>query len=143
MQENRQHTHKIVTQDIPWENLIEGKTQPPKASITMHYLEKIPLQYNHGNLQSHSHHQAIHVNKHESTHPMPCFQPSQMLPWITCQALSNLTLSLFSFYLLTYNNYPCGCLYSSKSHKTTKWYYINHVLPNPLTPHLIFFPNIK
>ena len=38
MQENRQHTHiKIVTQDIPWETLIEGKTQPPKASITMYY----------------------------------------------------------------------------------------------------------
>ena len=40
MQENRQHTHKIVTQDIPWETLIEGKTQPPKASITMYYLAK-------------------------------------------------------------------------------------------------------
>ena len=37
MQENRQHTHKIVTQNIPWETLIEGKTQPPKASITMYY----------------------------------------------------------------------------------------------------------
>ena len=40
MQENRQHTHKIVTQDIPWETLIEGKTQPPKASITMYYSTK-------------------------------------------------------------------------------------------------------
>ena len=40
MQENRQHTHKIVTQDIPWETLIEGKTQPPKASITMYYSAK-------------------------------------------------------------------------------------------------------
>ena len=25
MQENRQYTHKNVTQDIPWETLIEGK----------------------------------------------------------------------------------------------------------------------
>ena len=73
MQENRQHTHKIVTQDIPWETLIEGKTQPSKASITMYYSAKTPLQYNHGSLQIHSYHQAIHVKKHESTHPMPCF----------------------------------------------------------------------
>ena len=101
MQENRQHTHKNVTQDIPWETLNEGKTQPPKASITMYYSTKIPLQYNHGSLQSHSHNQAIHVNKHESTHPMPCFQPSQMLPWLTYQALSHLTLSLFAFCLTT------------------------------------------
>ena len=79
MQGNRQHTHKIVTQDIPWETLIEGKTQPPKASIIMYYSTKIPLQYNHGSLQMHSHNQEIHVNKHESTHVMPCFQPSQML----------------------------------------------------------------
>ena len=135
MQENRQHTHKNVTQDIPWETLTEGKTQPPKASITMNYLEKTPLQYNHRSLQSHSHHQAIHVNKHESTHPMPCIQPSQMLPWLTCQALSCQTLAFSSSYHT--NNYPCGYLYSSKSHKTTKWYYVNHVLPNPLTPHLI------
>ena len=126
MQENRQHTHKIVTQDIPRETLIEGKTQPPKASITMYYSEKTPLQYNHGSLQIHSHYRAIHVNKHESTHPMPCFQPSQMLPWLTCQALSCL-IFLFVFLSCLYN-YPCGCLYSSKSHKTTMWYYINHVL---------------
>ena len=127
MQENRQHTHKIVTQDIPWETLIEGKTQPPKASITMYYSAKTPLQYNHGSLHSHSHHRANYVNKHESTHPMPCFQPSQMLPWLTCQALSCSTLAFLSFLPLN-NNYPCGCLYSSKSHKTTKWYYINNVL---------------
>ena len=131
MQENRKHTHKIVTQDIPWETLIEGKTQPPKVSITMHYSTKISLQYNHGSLQCHSHNQAIYMNKHESTHLMPCFQPSQMLPWLTYQALSCSTLA-FCLLLVTlsslYNNYPCGCLYSSKSHKTTKWYYINHVL---------------
>ena len=29
-----------MTQDIPWETLIEGKTQPPKASITMYYSAK-------------------------------------------------------------------------------------------------------
>ena len=73
MQENRQHTHKIVTQDIPWETLIEGKTKPPKASITMYYSEIITLQYKNGSLQSHSHNWEIHVNKHESTHPMQCF----------------------------------------------------------------------
>ena len=127
MQENRQHTHKNVTQVIPQETLIEGKTHPPKASITMYYSAKTPLQYNHGSLPRHSHYQ---VNKHESTHAMPCFQPSQMLPWLTCQALSRSTLTLFSyiFSLSHLYNYPCGCLYSSKSHKITKWYYINHVL---------------
>ena len=97
MQENRQHTHKIVTQYIPQETLIEKKTQPPKGSITMYYLAKTPLQYNHGSLQSHSHHRAIHVNKHESTNHMPSFQPSQMLPWLTCQALSFSTLAFFVF----------------------------------------------
>ena len=127
MQENRQHTQKIVTQDIPWEILIEGKTQPPKASITMYYSTKTPLQYNHGSLQSHSHNQAIHVNKHESVHSMSCFQPSQMLLWLTCQALSRSTLA-FSSSSCHSNNYPRGYLYSSKTHKTTKWYYINHVL---------------
>ena len=55
MQENRKNTHKNVTQDIPWETLIEGKTQPSKASITVYYSTKTPLQYNHGGLQSHSH----------------------------------------------------------------------------------------
>ena len=40
MQENKQHTHKNVTQDIPLETLIEEKIQPPKASITMYYSEK-------------------------------------------------------------------------------------------------------
>ena len=100
MQENRQHTHKIVTQDIPWETLIEGKTQPPKASITMYYSAKIPLPYNHGSLHGHSHNRANYVNKHESTHPMPCFQPSQMLPWLTCQALSRSTLA-FCLLLVT------------------------------------------
>jgi len=73
MQENRQHIHKIVAQDIPWETLIEGKTQPPKTPITMFYLGKTPFQYNHESLQSHSHYQEIHVNNHESAHPMPCF----------------------------------------------------------------------
>ena len=81
---------KIVTQDIPQETLIEGKIQPPKKSITMYYLEKISLQYNHGSLQIYIHNRVIHVNKHEYTHPMPCFQPSQMLPCLTCQALSML-----------------------------------------------------
>ena len=136
MQENRQHTHKNVTQDIPQKILIEGKTQSPKAFITMYYSTKIPLQYNHGILQSHSHNQSIHVNKHESTHSIPCFQPSQVFLWLTYQALSRLTLAFSSSFCHT-NNYPCGCLYSSKSHKTTNWYYINHILPNPLTPHLI------
>ena len=88
---------KIVTQDIPWETLIEGKTQPPKASITMYYSAKMSLQYNHGSLQSHSHHWAIHVNKHESTHLMSCFQPSQMLPWLTCQAFAPLDSCLIVF----------------------------------------------
>ena len=40
MQENKQHFYKIVTQDIPYETLIEGKTQLPKASIAMYYSEK-------------------------------------------------------------------------------------------------------
>ena len=89
---------KIVTQDIPWKTLIEGK----KPSLQKHpspciIQPKIPLQYNHRSLQCHSHNQAIHVNKHESTHPMPCFQPSQMLPWLTYQALSQSTLPFFSF----------------------------------------------
>ena len=109
MQENRQHTHKIVTQDIPQEILIKGKTQPIKASITMYYLAKIPLQYNHGSLQSHSHHRTIHVNKHESTHPMSYFQPSKMLPWLTCQALSCLTL-VFSSSSCHTNNYTLWLL---------------------------------
>ena len=125
--------HKIY----PGKFLLREKNQPPKASITMYYSAKIPLQYNHGSLQSHSHNQSIHVNKHESTHPMPCSQHSQMIPWLTYQVLFHSTLSLFIFFLLTYNNYHCGCLYSSKSHKTTKWYYVNHVLPNPLALHLI------
>ena len=99
MQENRQHTHKIVTQDIPWENLIKGKSQAPKSFITMYYSTKISLQYNHESLQHHSHYQEIHVNKHESTHLMPCFQPSQMLPWLTCQALSCSTFAFFVFSL--------------------------------------------
>ena len=136
MQDNIQHTHKNVTQDIPWETLIEEKIQLPKASITIYYLVKTPLQCNHGSLQSHSHNQTIYVNKHECTHPMPYFQPSQMLPQLTFQVLSHSTLAFLSSSCHN-NNYPCGCLSSSKSHKTTKWYYINHVLPNPLTPHLI------
>ena len=64
---------KIVTQDIPWETLIEKKTQPPKASITIYYLEKISVEYNHGGLQSHSHNQAIHIKNHEYTYLMPYF----------------------------------------------------------------------
>ena len=55
MQENIQHTHKIVTHDIPWETLIEGKTHPSKASITMYYSTKIRLQYSHGKLQIDTH----------------------------------------------------------------------------------------
>ena len=99
MQENRQHTHRNVTQDIPCETLIEeeilaSKKHPSPCIIQL----KISLQYNHGSLQSHSHNQSIHVNSHESTHPMPCFQPSQMLPWLTYQALSHSILSLFSFF---------------------------------------------
>ena len=73
MQENRQHTHKNVTQDIPWETLIKGKKL---ASIHHHVLfSQKPLQYNHGSLQSHSHNQEIHVDRYESTHPMSCSQP--------------------------------------------------------------------
>ena len=86
-----------MTQDILWETLIEGKTQPPKASITMYYSTKAPLQYNHESLQIHIHNQEIHSNKHESTHPMPRFQPSQMFLWLTCQALSHLTLAFLLF----------------------------------------------
>ena len=89
---------KNVTQDIPWETLIKRKTQSPKASITMYIIQqKISLQYNHESLQSHSHNQAIHVNKDESIHHMPCFQPSQMLPWLTCQSLVHSTLAFFPF----------------------------------------------
>ena len=83
-----------MTQDIPWETLIEGKTQPPKTSITMYYLAKKLLKYNHRSLQNHRHNQEIHVNKHESTHLMPCFQPLQMLP-------SHSTLVFFPSILLT------------------------------------------
>ena len=43
----------------------------------------------------------FYVDKHKSTHPMPCFQPSQMLPWLTYQALSYLTLAFFSFLVIT------------------------------------------
>jgi len=46
MHENRQHTHKNVTQDIPWETLIEVKNL---ASKGIHYLvlfnkNTIPIQ---------------------------------------------------------------------------------------------------
>ena len=99
MQENRQHTHKIMTQDIPWETLIEGKIQPPKASMTMYYSAKTPMQYNHESLQIHIHNQAIHVNKHGSTHPMPCFQPSQMLPLANLSNLVLLDSYLFVFFV--------------------------------------------
>ena len=128
-----------MTQNITMKIFIKGKPQPPKESITMYYSAKIPFQYNHRIRQIHRHNQEMHVKKNESTHRMPCFQPSQMLPWLTCQALSHSTLvfSSSSCHFSHYNNYPCGCLYSTKSHKTTKWYYINHVLPNPLTPHLV------
>ena len=45
MQENRQHTHKIVTQDIPWETLIEGK----KPSLQKHPSPCIIQQKHHCN----------------------------------------------------------------------------------------------
>ena len=138
MQENRQHTHKNCDTRYTLGNPHREKKpclqKHPSPCIIQ---QKIPFPYNHGSLHGHSHNQANYVNKHESTHPMPCFQPSQMLPWLTCQALFHLTLAFCLLLVTLYNNYPCGCLYSSKSHKTTKWYYINHVLPNPLTPHLI------
>ena len=101
MQEDRQHTHKKVTRDISWESLIKDKTLASK-SIHHHVLfNKKTFQYNHGSLQCHSHNQAIHVNKYESTHPMPCFQPLQMLPWLTCQPLSCSTLAFLSFLVTT------------------------------------------
>ena len=99
MQDNRQHSHKKVTQDIPWEILIEGKNLASK-SIHHHVLfNKKPLQYNHGSLQSHSHNQEIHVNKYESTHPMPCFQPSQVLPLANLSSL--IPLNSCCFFLLS------------------------------------------
>ena len=111
------------------------KTQPPKASITMYYSEKIPLQYNYWSLQSHSHYQ-----KNPSAQAW-IHTSHAMLPHFTNAPLANLSslVPLDSCLLSSscHNNYPCSCLYSSKSHKTTKWYYINHVLPNPLTRHLI------
>ena len=129
MQENRQHTHKNCdTRYTLGKPSLREKTQPPKASIIMYYSAKTPLQYNHGSLQSHSHHRENFVNKHESTHPMSYLQPSQMLPWLSYQAFFCLTLAFLSFLVTCHtNNYPCGCLYNSKSHKTTKWYYINNV----------------
>ena len=130
---------KIVTQDIPWETLIERKTQSPKASITMYYSTK-----HHWNTTMEAFNAIATTNQSmwTSMNPhIPCHASDlhKMLPWLTCQALSHLNLSLFAFCFLTChtNNYPCGCLCSSKSHKTTKWYYIKCVLPNSLTTHLI------
>ena len=122
------HT-QIMTQDIPWKTLIKGKNSASKSNNLYVLFDKNTIAIQSWRpSKNHSHYQAIHFNKHESTRPMPCFQPSQMFPWLTYQALSHSTLSLFFLLLLTHNNYLCGCLYSSKSHKTTKWYYINHVL---------------
>ena len=93
---------KIVTQDIPSETLIEEKKPSlQKHPSPMYYSTKTPLQYNHGSLHSHSHHRENYVNKHDSTHLMPCFQPSQMFPWLTCQTFSRLTLSFFVSFLVT------------------------------------------
>ena len=44
MQENRQHTHqKKLTQDIPYETLIEGKNQASKSINHNVLLAKTPL----------------------------------------------------------------------------------------------------
>jgi hypothetical protein len=67
-----------MTQDIPWENPQKGKTQPPKAS-TLHVLfnNENPLKYifrdSMNTIEAPRPIQAIYVNTHESTHPMPCF----------------------------------------------------------------------
>ena len=126
---------KIVTQDIPWETLIEGKN-PASKSI---------------------HHNVLFRKKYHCNTTMEAFKAiatteqsmwTSMNPHIPCHAsnapLANLSslvlLDSFPFaffHSLFSHNYPCGFLYNSKSDKTTKWYYINHVLPNPLNPHLI------
>ena len=127
--------HKIYT----GKSSLRGKTHPPKASITMYYSTK----ENHNPTMEAF--KAIATTKQSmwtSMNPhIPCHASNlhKCSLWLTCQALSRSTLAflLSIFSLSYYNNYPCGCLYSSKSHKTIMWYYINHVLPNPLTPHLI------
>ena len=134
MQENRQYTHKNVTQDIPWEEIFEGKTQPPKASITMDYSTK--------------YHYNTTIESFKAILRNPCKQAwidtsHDILLTFTNAPLANVSslvlLDSFPFCLLSfpYNNYPYGCLYSSKSHKITMRYYISHALPSPLTPHLI------
>lgn len=67
-----------VTQDISYETLIEGKNGTSKSIHHNVLFNKDNIAI-HGSLQSHNHNQEIHVNKHESTHPVPWFQPSQML----------------------------------------------------------------
>ena len=70
MQENKLATKKFDTRYTVG-NLHGWKTQPPKASITMYYSTKIPLHYNHGSLQCHSHNHEIHVKMLEDPH-IPC-----------------------------------------------------------------------
>ena len=127
MQENRQHTHKNVTQDIAWETSLRKKPSLQKHPSPCIIQQKIPFKYNHESLQSHSHYQEIHMNKHESTHHMPCFQPSQMLPCLTYQALSHSTLSFFPF-VFSHQQLPLWLLIFQQVPQITKWYYINHVL---------------
>jgi len=90
--------HKIYPQKP---SLGEKKPSSQKHPSPCIIQKKAPLQHNHGSLQIHSHNQEIHVNNHKSTHPITFFQPSQMLPWLTYQALSSLNLSLFAFFLIS------------------------------------------
>ena len=96
MQENRQHTHKIVTQDIPWEILIEGKTQPPKAFIAMYYSAKntIAIQPWKPSKSIATTEQSMwtSMNPHILCHASNLHK---MLSWLTCQTLSRSTLSFF------------------------------------------------
>ena len=136
MHENRQHTHKNVTQDIPWEILIERKIMPPKASITMYYSTKNTIAIQPWK-PSKPYPQSINLCEQAWIHTSHAMLPTfTNAPLANLSSLVSLNSCLFVFLCHT-NIYPCGCLYGSKSHKTTKWYNINYVLPNPLTPHLI------
>ena len=113
MQENKQHTHKIVTQDISWETLIEGKTQPPKASI-LHCINQPRVTMNTSETSSPPMH--FHVSKHESTHPMPCFTNALFRKTQSANLLSLFTFLHPPAYLKPLH---CVCFYRNKLTQNT------------------------
>ena len=90
-----------MKQDIPWETLIEGKSSLQKHPSPCIIQQKLHCNTTMEAFRAIATNQSIHENKHEYTHPMPCFQPSQMLPLANLSSLVSLNFFLFSFYLLT------------------------------------------